>query len=335
MKREALLAAIVFGSGALGLCTGAEAQTCTTQSKLVASVRDSLSESALSVATAIKSGDTAALSKLASADLAGNFNATAYLARTTGEKIAGDTLRVTQLYQLDAHGVQPGASEVDFSCPYVGVSGETDFAIGGLPPGLYGFAMVEADGAHPYLLSMLLRQDAGVWKLAGLYPRARQASGHDGLWYWTDARAKVKAGQPWAAWLEYGEADDLLRPVDFVGSSHLEMLRDERATSAPGELKDGVTATTPYAIAGPAGASFSITSMALTPNSDGRLDLVVHYRAAALNDATAERARNQALAKALLSAHPEIRSLVGGVTVFAETDGQPPFATTMALTELS
>ena len=68
-------------------------------------------------------------------------------------------------------------SDADFSCPLMGTTSETDFAIGGLPPGLYVFAMVEATGDQPWLLSFLLQQDGGAWKLAGFYPQAT-----DGGW---------------------------------------------------------------------------------------------------------------------------------------------------------
>ena len=87
-------------------------------------------------------------------------------------------LRVTQIYELDASSrAADDTSDADFSCALTGTTSETDFAISGLPRGLYGFAMVEATGDHPWLLSFLLRQDDGVWKLAGFYPRAT-----DGGW---------------------------------------------------------------------------------------------------------------------------------------------------------
>ena len=42
--------------------------------------------------------------------------------------------------------------------------------------------------------------------MAGLYPKPLTAAGHDGLWYWTQARALAKQGQRWNAYLFYREA---------------------------------------------------------------------------------------------------------------------------------
>ena len=169
--------------------------------------------------------------------------------QSTSARVAGDELHVAQIYELDASARQAGdTSEADFSCPLTGTTSETDFAIPGLPPGLYGFAMVEATGNHPWLLSFLLRRDGGVWKLAGFYPRARTAAGHDGLWYWKSARTYAKADELWLAWIFYGEADELLRPANFVTSTNLELLRSERRAAAPPELLNGIGPSNPLVV---------------------------------------------------------------------------------------
>lgn len=328
------LAALLLSATAAA--TAATAQTCTTQSGLVNDARQALVDRSLELASAIKAGDSAKVQSLSSQDIASNFGQTGYLVRTLSENLQGDTLQVTQLYQLDANARKPGdSSEADFSCSLKNSESETDFAIGGLPPGLYAFTMVEAQsGPRPWLLSFLLRQDAGVWKMAGFYPHARTAAGHDGLWYWREARDKAKAGDHWLAWLDYAEADNLLRPANFVTSTNLDKLRTERGQAAPPELRDGVSADTPYTLTA-AGTTFPITSLEPAASPDGqRLMLVVHFRATALTDVAAERARNLALAKALVAAHPGLRTGFAGLTVFADTSSQSPFATDIAMTEI-
>src|SRR5579875_3299606 len=117
-----------------------------------------------------------------------------------------------------------------------GTAAETDFSIAGLPAGRFAFVMVEASGPRPWLLSFLLEQQPGGWKMAGFYPHPRNAAGHDGGWYWTTARTDAKDGKEWLAWVLYGQADELLRPANFVSSTNLDRLRSELRSVTPPAL---------------------------------------------------------------------------------------------------
>jgi hypothetical protein len=255
-------------------------------------------------------------------------------------------LRVTQLYELNAANRKAGdASVAEFACPLIGTTSETDFAIPGLPPGTYGFAMVEANGPNPWLLAFLLQQEGGQWKMAGFYPRARTAAGHDGLWYWRAARNAAKTKDLWLAWLMYGEADQLLRPANFVTSTNLDLLQTERRTAVPPELSDGIGAQTPLVVkgagAGAAGAAeYRFTAISTEGSEDGKgLNLMLHLELepgtdpAAPNPAAA-KARNVAAAAALLDAHKELRQAFANVWVFAESAGQDTFATEQKVAEI-
>ena len=298
--------------------------------------RQTLADVALAIATAVKSNDSARVQSMTAPELAANFGPTAYIVQTTASKISGDTLRVTQLYRLDASTRKPGDStEADFSCALSGSTNEVDFGIAGLPPGIYAFAMVEASGDRPWLLAFLLQQQGSAWKMAGFYQHARTVAGHDGVWYWTTARTDAKAGSKWLAWILYGEADQLLRPANFIATTHLDQLRGERHTDAPNELSEGVSQQTPLVIKAKDGTEFHLTELSGTATDDGRgLDLTIHFRADALADPAAARARNSAAARALLAAHPELRQGFTGVSVFADIAGQPPFATQQPITDL-
>jgi hypothetical protein len=299
-------------------------------------LRQSLADTALGLGSAIKAGDTTRVQSMSAAEIASNFDATAYIVHTTASAIAGDTLRVTQLYRLDAGPRKSGdTNPADFGCALSGSTDEVDFSIPGLPPGVYGFAMVEAEGQRPWLLSLLFQQQGSAWKMAGFYPHARSAAGHDGLWYWTTARADARAGKKWLAWVLFGEADQLLRPASFVTSTHLDKLRTERRTSAPGELSDGISAGNPLVIKGKDGSEFHFTALGSLVTDDGKgLDLVLRYRADSVADPTAARAKNTAAAAAVLAAHPELRENITGVSVFADVTGQPPFATEQSLADI-
>jgi hypothetical protein len=53
----------------------------------------------------------------------------------------------------------------------------------------------------------------------------------------------------------------------------------------------------------------------------------MRVQAASLPDSDAERARNLAAARALLDAHPELRTGFASVLVITEVSGQNPFVT--------
>lgn len=327
---------LILGTAAM------HAQTCTTQARMSDTVRNDLSGAAMHLAQAIKDDSTASVQAATIAEFASasSFAPTASVVQTTAPKLGGDVLRVTQVYQLDARGRKAGdTSEADFSCALTGTTAETDFSISGLPPGLYGFAMVDATGDRPWLLSFLLRQDSGVWKLAGFYPRARTAAGHDGLWYWTSARAEVKSKELWLAWLLYGEADALLRPANFATSTNLDRLRAEQTAAAPPELINGIGPELPLVIKATnskgAAVDYSFTSIAAEGSEDGRqLKLVLHLSADYLADPVAGKARNRAAASALLDAHKDLRQDFNSVWVFADSAGHEPLLTDQPISEI-
>ncbi len=318
------------------------AQSCTTQAKMTSDIRSSLSDAALQLAQAVQEGDAAKVQAATIAEFssASAFAPTENLVRAASSRLVNDALHLTQIYELDASSRGPGdASDADFSCPLTGTPSETDFAIPGLPRGLYGFAMVEATGERPWLLSFLLREDSGVWKLAGFYPRARSAAGHDGLWYWVSARAYAKADELWLAWIFYGEADELLRPANFATSSNLERLRSERRAASPPELIGGMGSSNPLVMkasdAAGAATEYRFTSISAEGSEDNKqLNLILHLRADDLADAVAATARSKAAAQAMLDAHIELRQAFHGVLVFADSAGHEPLVTEQTISNI-
>jgi hypothetical protein len=309
---------------------------CTTQSAMTADMRQSLTDTALALATAVKANDTEHVRSMSAPEIASNFDSTVFVIQQTSGAIASDTLRVTQLYRLDASNRKPNdPTQAEFGCALAGTTDEVDFSIPGLPPGVYAFAIVEATGDRPWLLPILLVQQGSAWKMAGFYPHARAAAGHDGLWYWTTARANAKAGKKWLAWVQYGQADQLLRPANFISSTHLDQLRGERRTNAPGELSDGISPEAPLVIKAKDGAEFHFTSLGSTATDDGKsLNLVLHYHVDSVGDSAAANTRNTAAASAILTAHPELREGFSSVSVFAEAEGQTPFVTEQSIAEI-
>ncbi len=297
-----------------------------------AALRGSVQEAALSIGKAVKAGDAAAVKAASVADLASNFGATEVLVQATSAKLAGDELRVSQLYSLDASARKAGDSgSADFACMLKDTgAAETDFSINGLPAGLYAFAMVEASGgAQPWLLSLLLEKQSGGWKMAGFYPHVRTAAGHDGLWYWKTAREQGGEKQALLAWLDYEEADALLQPAPFVSSTNLEKLRAEQRQAGPADLVNGVSAESPYVVKGTGGAEYRFNSLTTQPSDDNKsLHLMLHLAEDPAATPEAVRAHGDAAARALVKAHPELKAAYATVFVFADgPQGNPPVVT--------
>ena len=344
------IAAKVLGHAVLPLAllmaVPARAESCTTQARMPGAMRDSLADTALMLGTAVKADDAATLKAATIAEYANNFGPIEDAVRSTSDRLKGDTLEVKQVYELDASTRQAGdSSEADFSCALKDTTAETDFAIPGLPPGVYGFAMVEAASTEPadhaWLLAFLLQKAGGGWKMAGFYPHARTAAGDDGLWYWNAARERVRAKQPWLAWMYYNEADELLRPASFVTSTGLDKLRAEEHAAAPPELSDGIGAQAPLVVKAKDGGEFHFTEMSSEAAADGlSLHLVLHYKVGETADnAAADRARNLAAAKAMIAAHPELRQgysavVVLGLVVVADAPQQAPSVLSVPMAEI-
>jgi hypothetical protein len=332
----------VLGLLVIGAPSLVSAQTCTTQAKMTSDIRGGISDAALQLARAVLEGDGSKVQATTIAEFASAsaFAPTLALVQSTSSRLGNDALHVAQIYELDASSrATADTSDADFSCPLMGTTSETDFAISGLPRGLYGFAMVEATGDHPWLLSFLLRDDGGVWKLAGFYPRARTAAGQEGAWYWKSARTYAKADELWLAWIFYGEADELLRPANFVTSTNLDRLRSERRAAAPPELMGGVSANDPLVVkandAKGVATEYRFTGMFAASSEDGKeLNLILHLRTDDLTDPAAATARSKAAAQAMLDAHIELRQAFHGVWVFADSAGHEPLVTEQTISSI-
>ena len=345
------LAAMALLAATLLACPAAQAQqeTCTTQSAMAPAERTALADAARKIAAAVVSNDASTLRTAAAPELSKDFGALQYLVATTAPKLGGGVPVVDQVYVLDATGLKPGPQgssiEAQFYCSLNRTANEVEFDIPSLPPGRYGFAIVNlasSSVAPSWRLSLLLRQQpsgSGPWLLAGLYPRPLSVAGHDGLWYWTQARQMVQQKQPWNAWLYYREAQRLLAPADFVVSTHLEKLRAESSGAAPPALSDGISVDAPLVVKGINGAEYHFSNLtaeepATAAGIASGLDVAVHYSADPLPDQTAARQRNLAAAAALLAAYPELRKVFHGVAVYAVSANQAPFASSFAMADI-
>ena len=332
------LSVVFSGTAARAL---ASAETCTTQSQMKDSDRSALTSAARVIAAKVQTSDAAGLRSSSAPEFGSNFGALQTLVAETAPRLKGGTLNVDQVYLLDASQLKPetGGTEAQFFCSLNRSANDVEFIIPGLSPGHYGFAVVQVTGTPPWSIPMLLRRDRGEWLLAGIYPHSTQAAGHDGLWFWREARRLASEKQRWNAWLYYGEAEALLKPADFIQSTHLEKLREEQRAAAPPAVSAGIGPDVPLVIRGGDGSEYRFTGMS-TDDTLGKdqVDLFAHLRVDQVGDVATARKRNEDAMRALLAAYPELRGGFHGIWIVAEgtagASGQPPFATEEAMSEL-
>jgi hypothetical protein len=335
----ALLAALFFA-----ITHSSLAETCTTQSAMAAVDREGIAVAARSVAAIVQTNNVEALRSTVVAEVAKDFAPLQYLVGSTSAKVSGGLVAVDQVYLLDGsmltRGADGRAPDAQFFCSLNNSVTEVDFAIPALPPGRYAFAIANVTpaggGSHiPWRLSLLMRQEQGRWLLAGIYPRATTAAGHNGLWYWTSARQMAKEKQQWNAWLSYNAAADLLRPADFITTTHLEKLRAEAAAAAPPALSEGVTVDAPLVVKAANGTEYHFTALGVDDTlGAAALDIAAHLRVDSPLEPAAARARNNAAAAALVAAYPEMRGPFHGVWIYADAPGQSAFATEEPMSEI-
>jgi hypothetical protein len=318
----------------------ASAEVCTTQSQMTAADRDALAAAARGLAAKVQTNDVSGLQAGTSAEYAKDFSGIGPVVGSTAAKVKGGTPVVEQVYLLDGTQLKRGADgslpEAQFFCSLNKSMAEADFVISGLAPGRYGFVMVDvADVSSPWRLSFLLRQDQGQWAMAGFYPKPQTAAGHDGLWYWTQARTMTAQKERWNAWLYYQQAESLLRPVNFIQSTHLEKLKTEASAAAPPALSEGVSAEAPLVVKGPNGVEYHFTALGVDDSlAKEKIDIMAHLKVDQIGDPVAARKRNSDAMVALLTAYPEMRKPFHGVWIVADVPGQNPFATEQAMSEI-
>jgi len=335
IRTAVTLAAVCLGYGAVIL-----AESCTTQSAMSETDRNAISAAVRGMAEKVQHNDAAGLQAITISEYAKNFGAIQSAVETASAGVKGATLVVEQIYLLDATDLKPGADgkpgNAQFLCTLNHSIAEADFSIPSLPAGKYAFGIVEARGiAAPYRLSFLMEQEQGVWHMAGFYPRPMTAAGHDGVWYWTEARRLEKSGEPWSAWLYYAQAEALLNPTPMIQSTHLEKLRNEQTAAAPPALSDGISENAPLVVKGADGTEYHFVGLGVDDSlQKDKIDVIARLKVDQLGDAATAKKRNTDAMSALVGAYPELRKNFHGVWMVAQAPGQNPYAIELAMSEI-
>jgi hypothetical protein len=332
----------------------AAGETCTPQSEMVAADRDRLAAAALALAQKVQANDVDGLRGLALPEYDRDPGPMGNLVGSVSPRLKDARLVVEQVYLLDASSLKNGAdgkpADAQFFCSLNQSVATADFLIPGLPAGRYGFAIVHAEsGKAPWSLSFLLKQERG-WSMAGFYPKPLTAAGHDGLWYWREARDLAKQGQRWNAYLFYRESQALLQPVNFLSSTNLEQLKKETDAATPPALSEGISVSVPLVVKAAGGAEYRFTDFTTDDSRGGeQLDVAVHLEPDQPADAAtpetpakgknapapiSPRTRSSNAMAALLAAYPELRSRFHGIWVFADVPGQNPLVAEEAMADI-
>lgn len=306
--------------------------SCTTESQMTQAERGAFEQAARSLGGQIQAGNAAAVKADTAASVAAHFEPLAATIEQVSPEIKQATLTVEALYSLKATDIQPGSGNAEFFCALPNSSLVVTVTIPGLPPGDYALAILHATGvAHPQQISLILEsQGAGSaqWKLAGLYVRPLTVAGHDGVWFWKQARAYAERKQNWNAWFYYQTAEFLLNPVDFLSSPNLQKLQKEMAAVKPADLPG----KSPLMVEA-GGQSLAVTALR-TDSFQGGLDLVVDYKARSVSGPVETRTQIVDLMKALLAKHPELREGFHGLWVYAANGTGAPFAIELPMDQI-
>ncbi|MBV8673751.1 MAG: hypothetical protein JOZ33_09985 [Acidobacteriaceae bacterium] len=296
--------------------------------------RDQLAQTARTLGGDIKTGNVAGVRQATIPAVAAQFDPIAASIQSIAPQIQNATLTINTLYLLKASDLKSTQDETQFFCSVAGSALIVTLTIPQLPPGDYALLILRATGIeHPQQLTLLVQNDpAGSkdWKLAGFFPRPITAAGHDGVWYWTQARNYAQKNDEWNAFFYYETAAFLLTPVDFLSSPNLEKLQKEAQTVRPAEMPGPNNAMTLKA----GSQSFDITSMR-TDSSLGGLDLVINYKAKDVSDPVATHAQIVELMKAMLAQYPQLRQAFHGLWVYAHAANQNPYAIELPMNQIS
>jgi hypothetical protein len=304
------------------------AVSCTTQAQMAEADRASLVQAGKTLASAVQSGNAAAVQALTIPKVKAQFDGIASTIEQTAPLLTGATITIDALYGLDASDLKSSAEDTQFFCGVPGSPLHVDFTIPQLPQGRYALVLVHATGvSKPQQMAFLLQKN-GDWQMAGFFVKPLLVAGHDSLWYWTRARAFDQKNQKWNAYFYYTTAAYLASPADFLTSTNLEKLNQETANARP----EGLPGAQPMVVS-EGNQNYSISDLH-TDGSLGGLDLVIRYAATNVGDPVATRARNLEVMKATLAAHPELREGFHGLWVFADAPPERPYGNELAMSDI-
>lgn len=291
------------------------AVSCTTQSEMMPADRDALAHAGQQFAMAVEQQDLGTLQNALLPAVAGDWDSIRDAVQQGAPLVKGGTAQLRSLYVLDATG-QTAPADTQFFCSNATASLTVTISMHQLPPGRYALVLADAQGAQfAGQMAFVLGWDSNTWKLGGVFVRPGAFGGHDGVWYWEQARQLAAHNEPWAAFYSYDAARYLLLPVDFLSSPNLQKLDQEES-----DIKGSPTEAFPVTVTA-GDRSWKINGIHFDPALH-EADLGVTYVSAGVTDPAAQRTEAIAVLSALLKSHPALRQSFHGMWAYASVNGR-------------
>lgn len=291
------------------------AATCTTQAEMTGADRDALANEGQRLAVAVVNQDMATLQRELLPAVAQQWEGIRGAVEQGAPDVKGGQVQLRNLYLLDATTLT-APSDTQFFCSNTNGSLTVTISMRSLPAGRY--AVILADAVSAPLagqIGFILGWDANAWKLGGLFIRPGALDGHDGVWYWEQARKAAQANASWVAFYSYEAARYLLLPVDFISSPNMEKLDREE-----GQLKNSPMDQFPYSVTA-GDRTWKINNVRFDP-SLRQADLGVTYESTGVSDPAAQRTEAIAVLGAFLKAQPGIRQSFHGLWAYSSSAGK-------------
>lgn len=311
----------------------ARGQSCQTSGELDPATRTAIITSAQKYFEMAARGDTASLRQNAIPSLASDFTGIESTVKDNQPNLAGAPGAVQTSFVLDASG-SAATPNAEFYCGVFGRNGQTAtsaaFYLNNLPPGKYAIVLMDAKSTKGRtMFSQVLEQTQGGWKLAGLYIKPAQISGHDSDWFLAQARQYKTKGQLHNAFFYYEEARSLISPLPFMSTLATDKLFDESQNLQPTDMPlGGKTADL-------SAASTTYKLTAVFPQMVGNdLDLIVKYQSADVANTNLAYQSNVNVMKALVAKYPELRDAFVAVVARAVSATGQDYGTLLAIKDI-
>jgi hypothetical protein len=318
----------------LGLALDAEAESCQTSTEMDAATKTTLKNTAQQYYGYVATANAQAVVSNAIPEIASNAQGVADLLKQTAADLSGSTAAPRNVFVLDGSDGTGTIANAQFYCGVFNPNSDNKigFTLQNLPAGKYGLVILDVQGSRtPYFYSFLLKQDAAAWKIAALFPRARQIAGHDAQWYWQQARDFKAKGQNHNAWFHYLVARELAAPLPFIGTTKLDAFNDEVQASAPPDLPE----QQPMSLQGANGKTYTVTSLFVVPDEkNNSLDLVLKYQSPDISDSAQTFVENREAMKALLAKYPEFREPFANLVARAVAPNGQDFGSMLAIKDI-
>ena len=285
---------------------------CTVAGDLDPATRAALERTAQGYFQMAARGDSAGLRQNAVAALATDFAPVEAAVRDYQASFAAaQPPQLRAVYLLEAEGPAP-QERAEFFCGVWATPGFTLFVLNKLAPGRYAIVALEAkSGQSAYRLALVLAEQPQGWRLAGFYPRPAQVAGHDGAWFWEQARAYKSKKQYRNAWFYYLTARELLMLVPFMSNQQLEEMSGELTGLPP----QGLPGEKPVDfLAG--GKVFKVAQVYVVPDEAGLL-LVLQHSVKDASQSGSNYTDNLALIRQWVATYPEYRDAFTAVVARA------------------